>query len=207
MSEPSLKRRAWLTALGVVVLIVVALFVNRATAKHSQFTPLHASLVAAANLPDCPAATGTGPVPKGLPTMTFRCLGNGPKVDLAELRGPLVVNIWAGPCAECRVESPQIRAFAAAARGRVAVLGVVDGQYNNSETWDDALDASHGLALDYPSVWDADGKFVQWARSPGLPVSLFVKADGTIAAAKLGVLNPGDLEKLVTQYLGIDVTP
>jgi cytochrome c biogenesis protein CcmG/thiol:disulfide interchange protein DsbE len=213
MSEPeassprSLKRRAWLTAAGIGVLIVVALLVNRATAKRAHSTPLHASLVAAANLPDCPTTTGTGPVANGLPAMTFPCLANGPKVDLAKLRGPLVLNIWAGACTECRVESPQIKAFAAAARGRVAVLGVVDGQYNNSETWDDALDASHGLALGYPSVWDADGKFVQWTRSPGIPVSLFIKADGTIAKAKLGVLNPGELEQLVTQYLGIDIKP
>jgi cytochrome c biogenesis protein CcmG, thiol:disulfide interchange protein DsbE len=215
MSEPiaevgrpaSLRRRAWLTAAGVVVLVVVALLVNRATAKRTHSTPLHASLVAAANLPDCPTTTGIGLVANGLPSMTFPCLADGPKVDLAKLRGPLVLNIWAGPCAECRVESPQIRAFAAAARGRVAVLGVVDGQYNNSETWDDALDASHGLALGYPSVWDADGKFVQWTRSPGIPVSLFIKADGTIAKAKLGVLNPGELEQLVTQYLGIDIKP
>src|SRR5450631_1713797 len=205
--SPSLKRRAWLTAAGIAVLVAVALWVNRATAHRADSTPLHASLVAAANLPACPTTTGSGPVDRGLPSMTFPCLANGPKVDLAKLRGPLVLNIWAGPCTECRVEAPQLRAFAAAARGRVAVLGVVDGQYNNSETWDDALDASRGLALGYPSVWDADGKFVQWARSPGIPVTLFIKADGTIAPTKLGVLNPGELEQLVSQYLGIDVTP
>ena len=142
----SVKRRAWLTALGVVVLVVVALLVNRATAKHNDSTPLRASLIAAAHLPDCPVAAGTGTVTDGLPSYTFPCLGNGPEVNLAKLRGPLLINIWAGPCTECKVEAPEMRSFATAAKGKVAVLGIVDGAYNGSETWDDALDASTASA-------------------------------------------------------------
>jgi cytochrome c biogenesis protein CcmG/thiol:disulfide interchange protein DsbE len=201
----SIKRRAWLTALGVAVLVVVALLVNRATAKHTNSTPLRASLIAAANLPDCPVAPGTGAVTDGLPAYTFPCLGNGPKVDLAKLRGPLLINIWAGPCTECKVEAPQLRSFAAAAHGKVGVLGIVDGAYNGSETWDDALDASRGLGLAYPSVWDANGKFVQYLRVPGIPVSILINASGAIVHAKIGVLAPGELAQLSAQYLGVTV--
>ncbi len=201
-----MKRRAWLTALGVAVLVLAALVVNRATAKHDNSTPLRASLIAAANLPDCPLATGTGTVANGLPAYTFPCLGNGPKVDLSKLRGPLLINIWAGPCTECKVEAPELRSFAAAAKGKVAVLGIVDGAYDGSETWDDALDASRGLGLAYPSVWDANGKFVQYLRVPGIPVSIFIGASGAITHAKIGVLAPGELAKLSAQYLGVTVT-
>ena len=202
----SIKARAGLTALGVAVLVVAALLVNRATAKHNDSTPLRASLIAAAHLPDCPLAAGTGAVTDGLPGYTFPCLGNGPQVDLAKLRGPLLINIWAGPCTECKVEAPELRSFATAAQGKVAVLGIVDGAYNGSETWDDALDASRGLGLAYPSVWDANGKFVQYLRVPGIPVSIFINASGAIAHAKIGVLAPGELAQLSAQYLGVTVT-
>lgn len=201
----NVKRRAWLTALGVVVLVVAALLVNKATAKHANSTPLRASLVAAAHLPDCPVAVGSGTVADGLPAFTFPCLGNGPKVDLAKLRGPLLINIWAGPCTECKVEAPALRSFAAAAKGKVAVLGIVDGAYNGSETWDDALDASRGLGLAYPSVWDANGKFVDYLRVPGIPVSIFINASGAIVHAKIGVVVPGELAQLSAQYLGVTV--
>ena len=201
----SIRRRAWLTALGVAVLVVAALLVNRATAKHNGSTPLRASLIAAAHLPDCPAATGAGAVTDGLPSYTFPCLGNGPKVDLARLRGPLLINIWAGPCTECKLEAPELRSFATAAQGKVTVLGIVDGAYNGSETWDDALDASRGLGLAYPTVWDASGKFVQYLRVPGIPVSIFVSASGAITHAKIGVLAPGELAQLSAQYLGVTV--
>jgi len=202
----SIKRRAWWTALGVGVVVVVAVLVNRATAKHTNSSPLRASLIAAAKLPDCPLAAGTGAVTDGLPSYTFPCLGNGPKVDLAKLRGPLLINVWAGPCTECKVEAPQLRSFATAAQGKVAVLGIVDGAYNGSETWDDALDAARGLGLAYPSVWDAGGKFVQYLRVPGIPVSIFVNAAGSIVHAKIGVLAPGELAHLSAQYLGVAVT-
>ena len=205
MSTPGLRRRAWLTTAGVGVLLVVALLVNRATAKHAASSPLRVSLVAAAGLADCPTTTGSGAVTNGLPTMTFPCLAQGPKVALSKLRGPALINIWAGPCEDCKIEAPQLRAFAVAARGRVAVLGVVDGAYNGSETWDDALDAAHGLTLGYPSVWDAHGDLVQWTRAIGIPVSLFVRADGTVAYRKVGRVAAGELEKLTSQYLGIDV--
>ena len=205
VSTPGIKRRAWLTAAGVGVLLVVALLVNRATAKHATSSPVHASLVAAAGLADCPTTTGTSAVKNGLPSLTFPCLAQGPKVTLAKLRGPALLNIWAGPCEDCKIEAPLLRSFAVAARGRVAVLGVVDGAYNGSETWDDALDAAHGLTLGYPSVWDAKGALVQWTRAIGIPVTLFVRADGTVAYRKVGRVAAGELEKLTSQYLGIDV--
>ena len=196
-----------MTAAGVVVLVIVAIVINRATAKSNKPSRQRTALIAQAHLPDCPAPSGSTAVANGLPALTFPCLANGPKVNLAALRGPLVVNIWAGPCAECRAESPQLHAFAAAAAGKVAMLGVVDGAYNGAETWDDALDASHGLGLTYPSVWDASGTFVQWTHASGIPVSLFIKPNGSIAYRKVGTLAPGELAALTKQYLGIDVSP
>jgi cytochrome c biogenesis protein CcmG, thiol:disulfide interchange protein DsbE len=200
-----MRMRAVLTAAAIAVLMVVALVINRTTTKHAAASPLRASLIAKAQLPDCPATTGAGAVANGLPSLTLPCLANGPNVDLAKLRGPLVVNIWAGTCTECRVEAPQYQAFAAAARGKVAVLGVVDGTYPG-ESWDDALDASRGLHLGFPSVWDAHGTLVQEVRSIGIPVSLFVAADGKVTGRRLGNVRPGELQKLVKQYLGVDVT-
>jgi cytochrome c biogenesis protein CcmG, thiol:disulfide interchange protein DsbE len=198
-------RRAWLTAAGVVVLILVALVINRATAKSNKPSAQRSALIAQANLPDCPAPSGSASVANGLPSLKFPCLANGPTVNLGRLRGPLVVNVWAGPCTECRAEAPELHAFAVAAVGKVAMLGVVDGAYNGAETWDDALDASRGLGLTYPSVWDANGSFVQWTRAAGIPVTLFVKPDGAIAHRKVGTLAPGELAALTKQYLGVDV--
>jgi cytochrome c biogenesis protein CcmG/thiol:disulfide interchange protein DsbE len=203
------RRRLFFTLLAVVVLVAAGLVVRAESGSSSSQagakTPERTALIAAAALPDCPTTVGAGNAGTHLPKLTLPCLGDGPSVDLAKLTGPLVVNIWAGPCTECRVEAPFITSFVAAAHGKVAMLGVVDGPYNG-ETWDDALDASRGLGLHYPSVFDANGQLVEWVRAVGIPVSLLVRPDGTVAYTQIGVLHSGQLQQLVQKYLGVTVS-
>lgn len=202
------SKRSWIAVAVVIVVVGVAFAVNRATKSDKSNAvgsiPSRQELITRANLPDCPTTTGDTAVDNGLPNLTFPCLGNGPKVNLAKLRGPAVVNIWAGTCESCRAEAPLLRDFAAKAAGKVSVLGVVDGAYP-AETWDDALDASRGLALHYPSVFDQKGKLVAWVRSAGIPVSLFVGADGKVAYAHIGQLKTGDLQTLTKKYLDVEI--
>ena len=201
----ALVSRQLLAAIGVVVVVSAGLAVRAATSSKANVTsPQRQRLIAAAALPACPTTTGSGSVAAGLPALRLPCLGNGPSVDLARLRGPMVVNIWAGTCTQCRVEAPLVAAFAAQAKGKVAVLGVVDGNYPG-ETWDDALDASRGLGLRYPSVFDANGQLVGSVRAIGIPVSLLIKPDGTVAYTEIGTLHSGQLQELVGRYLGIAV--
>ena len=198
------NKRAWIAIAVVVALLVLAVAVNRATTKHgTAAVTASASSIAKAGLPDCPTATGDGEVHDGLPPLTLPCLGNGPKVDLSRLRGPLVVNIWAGPCAPCQTEAPLIQEFYAAAAGKVGVLGVVDGAYPDDP--DDALDAAHGLGLHYPSLFDQHGKLATLVRTTGIPTTLFVRSDGTLAYTKIGQLQKGELSEKTRQYLGVEV--
>jgi thiol-disulfide isomerase/thioredoxin len=206
------SKRSWIAIAVVIVLVGIAFAINRATKSSTSddvgAIPSRQELIVKANLPDCPTTSATASVDRavsqGLPDLTLPCLGNGPKVNLSKLRGPAVVNIWAGTCQPCRTEAPLLRDFAARAAGKVSVLGVVDGAYPG-ETWDDALDASRGLALHYPSLFDAKGKLVTWVRSAGIPVSLFVNSEGLVAHANIGQLKPGDLERFTKQYLDVEI--
>jgi thiol-disulfide isomerase/thioredoxin len=121
---------------------------------------------------------------------------------LSGLRGkPLLVNVWAGPCLPCQREAPEIQKVYAAAGDRLEVLGIVYGPY--PESIDDALDASRGLGLHYPSVFDADGKIRDSIRSAGIPFTVFVAADGTIAYVQRGEILSGELPGMVERYLGV----
>ena len=198
------NKRSWIAVGVVVVLIAAAFAVNQVTGKKGDAaSTASASMIAKANLPACPAVTGAAKVDGGLPALTLPCLGDGPKVDLAKLRGPMVVNIWAGPCPPCKAEAPLIQQFNAAAVGRVGVLGVVDGAY--PDTPDDALDASRGLGLHYPSLFDEHGKLVELVRASGIPMTLLVDAQGKVVFTQPGQLKAGQLAQLTKQYLGIDV--
>jgi thiol-disulfide isomerase/thioredoxin len=158
---------------------------------------LHEALVAA-DLPTCPAYSD-GPVAGGLPDVELGCLGEGQPVHLAGLRGPAVVNLWASWCTTCRDEMPILDAVRSRAGERVAFLGV-DFQDERVP----GLQAAKVFGLRFPSTEDPDGDPRAALRVTGLPVTLFVRADGTVAGRKDGVITSEDeLERLLADHLGV----
>lgn len=198
------RRRVWTGAAVVVLLVAVAFAINRVTATGSSVPKPSVALVQQADLDPCPAATAGSAAPNGLPDLTLPCLGAGPAVNLARLRGPLVVNIWSSHCTPCRAEGPLLQRFFAAHGSRVGVLGVVDGAF--PDTPSDALSLAAGLGLHYPSVFDATGTLVNRLALTGIPVTLYVAADGSIAGRHIGELHRGDLERDASRYLGLSLS-
>jgi thiol-disulfide isomerase/thioredoxin len=156
----------------------------------------------AAGVEDCVAGTGKA-VDGGLPAVTLPCLGGGPDVDLATLRGPMVVSLWAYWCEQCRDEMPVLQQFHQRYSDQVAVLGVdyLDPQVTGAL----ALMAETGAT--YPSLADPDGDLSAQQPFPvirGLPYLAFVDADGVVTFVKAGaVQSVPELVGLVKQHLGI----
>ena len=76
------------------------------------------------------AAGDDSQVEDGLPNVTLPCLGGGPDVNLATLRGPMVVNLWAVWCTPCRKELPILQKFQEKHGDRVPMLGI---DYNDTQ--------------------------------------------------------------------------
>ena len=155
--------------------------------------------VPAADVPACPQPTGSGSVSGGLPQLSLPCLDGSGDVDLAALRGPLVVNVWASWCPPCRAELPALAEVARSAGDRVRFLGV--------DVVDDAAAATaliQQLKLPYPSVFDVQGTTRGPLRWVGPPVTYFVAADGRIAGVHRGQLTTAaELRDLIEKYLGV----
>src|SRR4051794_3552150 len=105
------------------------------------------SLVSAAALEPCP--TSGRPVSGGLPRLTLHCLDGNGTVNLAGVRGPALINVWASNCGPCIKEAPSIDQFRKAAKGKVLVLGIDADVYP-----DDGLSFARKIGLHYPSVID-----------------------------------------------------
>ena len=115
--------------------------------------PKHSELVAAADLDPCPPSQA-GTVDGGLPDVTLPCLGEGPSVHLAGLRGkPLVVNIWGSWCGPCQEETRFLSRVYDDLKPSVRFLGIDDEDDVNS-----ALDFAPHVQppMRYPSVVDDD---------------------------------------------------
>ncbi|MDG3009394.1 TlpA family protein disulfide reductase [Rhodococcus sp. D2-41] len=123
-----------------------------------------------------PGVTAQGP----LAGVTLECLGDGSPVDVgAALAGrPALINIWAYWCAPCAEELPAMQEFARRAGSAVQVLTVHrdPGEAN-------ALDRLADLGVHLPGVQDGAGRVAAAVHAPSvLPVSVLLRADGSVAA-------------------------
>ncbi|NYD43627.1 TlpA family protein disulfide reductase [Nocardioides panaciterrulae] len=166
-------------------------------------TPQLRQLKQQAGIEPCQHQTGD-PVDGGLPNVTLPCLGGGPAVDLAGLRGPLVVNLWGSYCGPCRKEMPVLQQFHEKYGDRVGVLGV---DYEDAQTAS-ALELARKSGVTYPLVADTDGALQGNGPFPvrmGLPLFAFVDQDGHVELAAGGVGSVAELEQLVDQHLGLNL--
>jgi thiol-disulfide isomerase/thioredoxin len=136
-----------------------------------------------------------------LPDLTLPCLGAGPAVDLADLRGtPTVLNVWAAWCTICADEMPVLADGVRRAGDRVRFFGV---HYKAPAGFGRQSAADFGVA--FPSVQDTDGDKTTLAlRVGGPPQTLFFTADGRLAGRHPGAIrSAAELDRLVDRYLGV----
>ena len=134
--------------------------------------------------------------PDRLPDVTLASLTSGEGVDLASLRGPMVVNLWASWCTPCVRELPLYQAFAEKYDGKVDVVGI-DWQDTNLEK---ARQLATRSGVEYPLYADPDGKI----RARGLPKLILLDDDGAVAFEQyVEIESVAQIEKLVEEHLGV----
>ncbi|HSE56419.1 MAG TPA: TlpA disulfide reductase family protein [Nocardioidaceae bacterium] len=154
-----------------------------------------------AGIEPCEPGEG-GAVEGGLPEVTLRCLGGGQDVDLAGLRGPLVVNLWAQWCGPCREELPYYQQLHERADGKVDVVGI---DYQDTLPAK-ALELADQTGVTYPLLADPEAQVRVPFRVRGLPGVVLVDADGTVVHVEYVVIRSYDqLRELVEEHLGVRV--
>jgi len=201
--------RPWIPLLFTVALTGCAQASDAAGVRVSESPPamadvtmtrgdVVADLAAELNLEPCPLATEPGaPTVPGLPDEEFPCLGGGPAVNLAALRGtPLVVNVWASWCPPCVDEMPIL----AAGDEKYA-----DIQFLGVTIQDDpvkSLELLKDVGVRFPSVVDPAGLTRASLLITGPPVTFFIDSEGTITGRFDGAIPDGEtLDALIAEHL------
>lgn len=217
--RPSSAGRWSLAALAVVIALIVAIWprdsdtpapaptdgpgtsaapVDRRPQDDAQaLDPLRA----AADLPPCPAPTGTPP-DGPLAGLVFECVGDGSSVDLAAgLAGrPAVVNLWAWWCAPCAEELPVLEEYALRVGDAVSVVTV-----HTDPNEANALDRLAQYDVRLPGVQDGSGRVQAAVAAPAvLPVTVLVRADGSVAKVLPQPFRSADeVAEVVETHLGV----
>ena len=155
--------------------------------------------------PGCPAPGRQSTAANALPDLSLSCLGaadGAVAVPLRRLTGrPMVLTLWASWCGPCRAELPALARLSKDAGARLRVLGVA-----SLDVPGNSLSFAADNALPFPSLQDMDGDLGRDLRKRGLPVTVLVKADGSVADVYQGQpLTDTTLRALVRDTLGVDV--
>ena len=165
------------------------------TPASSDLDHLDTALAPCPRQPDRPAAGSD------LPATVFDCFGGG-TLDLSRAPGvPTVLNLWASWCGPCRDELPLVQKLADVAGDKVHVLGVatLDGV-------SPATSFAREAGITFPSAFDADGEVLSGLGATGLPHTVFLAADGSVAYFQYGVVHSlAEFEQLVADHLGVQL--
>ena len=156
-----------------------------------------------AGIAECPPPSpAEEPAGEPMPDLTLPCLGGGRDVNLSDLRGPMVVNLWAQWCGPCRDELPYYQQLHERGEGQVSVLGI---DYEDTRpAW--AIELLRETGVTYPSLADPGGEIGVPFRVRGLPGIVFVDADGSVVAVEFVVVRSYEqLAGLVEEHLGVTV--
>jgi cytochrome c biogenesis protein CcmG/thiol:disulfide interchange protein DsbE len=145
-------------------------------------------------------ASGLGGDPDALPSelegrpapgFSLDVVGGGDTVDLASLRGQVVVvNFWASWCRPCREEHPALLA----AWERYRERGVVIVGVGYEDTEEGALAYAEELGGDWPLVADPGSRTAIDYGVFGVPETFVIAPDGTIAGKTVGAVTYDWLE-------------
>jgi thiol-disulfide isomerase/thioredoxin len=204
---------AWRWAL-LVLIVAVALAIallsrgphenHTATAQatHGSNSAVSEQQRVAAGLADCPRPGGQAASHGPLAGVGLQCLADGRPIELtAALAGkPALLNLWAYWCQPCAEELPALQRYADRAGPAITVLTV-----HTDPDEAKGLARLSDLGVRLPGVEDADAKVRAAVGAPAvLPVSVLVRADGSIAEL---VVRPftsvDDIARTVAAELGV----
>jgi thiol-disulfide isomerase/thioredoxin len=143
--------------------------------------------------PEQAAATGTG---AKAPSFSLTAT-DGARLTLADLNGkPAVINFWATYCPPCKTEMPLLQRISAQYGVRLVLINEGDGGQA-------ARSFLSGIGLHQGALLDSDLSVGRAYGVSALPVTVFIKGDGTIVGRQIGQLDErvaaAQLSNLTTQ--------
>ena len=132
---------------------------------------------------------------------TLECLDGNSKVLLESIKGPALINVWGSWCTTCLDEMPEFVSFYSKAKGKVQLVGIAveEASPANSQRFIE----ENGMT--WPNYYDRENETRAYFGM-GVPVTLFIDADGKTVYKKIGVIeSESEIIALTEKYLGVKI--
>jgi thiol-disulfide isomerase/thioredoxin len=127
------------------------------------------------------------------------CLDGKSTVDVGQIKGPALVNVWGSWCGPCKDEMPIFVDFYGKYKEKVSLIGISVEESDPAN----ARDFVKLYGMSWPNLNDADGT-TRASLGMGVPITLFIDAQGKVAYRKIGVVTTiEELERDTQKYLGV----
>ncbi len=109
---------------------------------------------------------------------------------------PVVLNFFASWCPTCIAELPDFQTVSQNLEGEVQFLGLAT--QDRAEASDELIE---NTGVQFPVGRDPDGSIFNIFQGLGMPTTVFINADGTVADVHTGVLNVESLTEAINEEL------
>ena len=131
----------------------------------------------------------------------LECLDGNSTVDVGQIKGPALVNVWGSWCGPCKQEMPIFVDFYSKYKEKVSLIGISVEEADVQ----DARDFVKLYGMSWPNLNDPDGS-TRGTLGMGVPITLFIDAQGKVAYKKIGVVTTiEELERDTKKYLGVQL--
>ena len=172
-----IRPRLLLGSLLVAATVVAAFAIYEASSSDDDPSTAvdTVTLNSTSGLDQAPLGTNAVVTGRQLPTTYVRTPA-GDELPISTLAGqPLVINFWSSTCLPCKKELPDFVTAHRELGDRVRFVGI--NAYAGSAT---EIQFAEDRGVDYEQYYDGDGRFATTLGISSQPVTLFVRADGTI---------------------------
>lgn len=115
---------------------------------------------------------------------------------------PVVLNFWAALCPPCRAEMPEFQRVHEHRGGEVTILGVDIGPQQFLGTREEGRALLQELGVTYPAGATYNEMVAREFEIVGMPTTIFIRADGSVARKWSGILTEDKLNELVDELTG-----
>ena len=131
----------------------------------------------------------------------LKCLDGKSSIDVAQIKGPALVNVWGSWCGPCKQEMPIFVDFYSKYKEKVSLIGISVEEADAQN----ARDFIKLYGMSWPNLNDPDGR-TRGSLGMGVPITLFIDAQGKVVHRKIGVVTTiEELERDTQKYLGVQL--